>query len=55
MFFSSHDEFGGSNVAGGGLVAMVVVQRVARVREERWGALRGGAPLQRQPWPLLGV
>ncbi len=41
MFFSSHDEFGGSNVAGGGLVAMVVVQRVAQVREERWGALWG--------------
>ena len=44
MFFSSHDEFGGSNVAGGGLVAMVVVQRVARVREERCGALWGSAP-----------
>ncbi len=40
MFFSSHDEFGGSNVAGGGLVAMVVVQRVA-LGEGRalWGAV----------------
>ena len=26
------------------LVDMVVVQRVARVREERWGALWGSAP-----------
>ena len=49
---SSHSEFGGSNVAGGGLVAMVVVQKVA-LGEGR--ALRGAAFFQQQPWPSRGL